>query len=351
MKNYIPNNTIDFMNFEVNSTSKYFEIEYKNSKLVLGSLINQYCLFNGMEHRDEVKKIIYDVFLEIKEKYFDFTWVWNEHHEHYNMTPIIVFLNNIWKDLNIKKELIVITSDIHIDYTSIFESGKYYFTLYNMLLHKNNLDFFYEDVNNCKYKLFLQGGRQKNDRDYLFKQIKDYITEKNCITTISKNNNNNGSNEQGEFKYKFKEMFRLINQSSFMIVNETIRSQSDYLNDRFRGACSGYTEKTGNAIVFKKPFLLNSNPHSLYNLKQLGFKTFGDFWDESYDECINQKDRLNHISEIIKWFLTLSEDEILVLKQNLKDILDFNYNHLLELTNHTKEGYRLFQSSDFSFKL
>jgi hypothetical protein len=43
------------------------------------------------------------------------------------------------------------------------------------------------------------------------------------------------------------------------------------------------TEKTFKPIVFKQPFIMIGAKGSLQHLKDLGFKTFNDFWDESYD--------------------------------------------------------------------
>lgn len=44
------------------------------------------------------------------------------------------------------------------------------------------------------------------------------------------------------------------------------------------------TEKTCKPILSLTPFIVNSSPHYLKFLKKLGFKTFGEWFDESYDE-------------------------------------------------------------------
>lgn len=51
-----------------------------------------------------------------------------------------------------------------------------------------------------------------------------------------------------------------------------------------RGSTFFPTEKTVRPIIGQKPFLVYGPKHYLTNLKKLGFRTFGKFWDESYDK-------------------------------------------------------------------
>jgi hypothetical protein len=44
------------------------------------------------------------------------------------------------------------------------------------------------------------------------------------------------------------------------------------------------TEKTWRPIICRTPFLMIGPKNFLENLRQLGFKTFGNWWDESYDQ-------------------------------------------------------------------
>jgi hypothetical protein len=44
------------------------------------------------------------------------------------------------------------------------------------------------------------------------------------------------------------------------------------------------TEKTIRPMVGNKPFVVYGPANYLNNLKQLGFRTFDDVWDESYDQ-------------------------------------------------------------------
>lgn len=91
-----------------------------------------------------------------------------------------------------------------------------------------------------------------------------------------------------------------------------------------------FTEKIFKPIVYLHPFIVHSNPFSLKLLHDLGFKTFHDFWDESYDE-LGGNERLEAIFhlllEIANWPLTKLED----LQKNIIPILEHNQNHFFNV--------------------
>lgn len=347
MKNYLysPYIHLDFMQHK-------FKSPRKGGADFLASSINQCVLSSESElkTRDKFIKLVYEEFEKIKKEHKDKIWVWDENYEHYEMDKIFKFLNQVWKDLDIKKELLVITSDIHGDYSDIFPYCDYYFTLHNMLLHYRRHDFVNEYQSNPKNKIFIQGGSQRQDRTYIAQELKEFIPEEFYISTITENPYNQGADKSGKMRYTYEEMFKLIHDSNIMFVNETIRPSGSYFNGNFEGKSTGYTEKTGNAIIFKKPFLSNSNPYSLHNLREMGFKTFGDFWNEEYDYQLNQKDRINGIIENIKWMSEVNEGGFRKLNRKLKDITEFNYNHLVnKMTAY--EGMKLYKPSEFNFKI
>jgi hypothetical protein len=49
------------------------------------------------------------------------------------------------------------------------------------------------------------------------------------------------------------------------------------------GNCFFITEKTIRPMLLKKPFIAMGSKNYLEYLRQMGFRTFGDFWDETYD--------------------------------------------------------------------
>ena len=73
-----------------------------------------------------------------------------------------------------------------------------------------------------------------------------------------------------------------------------------------------YDEKPLNAIFNKRPFVLCGPPGSLALMRKDGFETFGEFWDESYDDELDHKKRLEKIfkllTEINSWDLQKCQD-------------------------------------------
>jgi hypothetical protein len=88
------------------------------------------------------------------------------------------------------------------------------------------------------------------------------------------------------------------------------------------------TEKITRPILLKKPFIIMGSRNYLNYIKQLGFKTFGSFWDESYDYYDN-KDRYLQILNLIEILSKKELKELQSIYQNMQEILDHNYNLLI----------------------
>ena len=94
------------------------------------------------------------------------------------------------------------------------------------------------------------------------------------------------------------------------------------------------TEKTWKAIAYGSPFVINGDNRSLQYLKDMGFKTFDQYWDESYDEVDDIK-KIKIIIEIIKNVCEKSLDEINDLYKDMIPILQHNQKILINNTQHT----------------
>jgi hypothetical protein len=91
------------------------------------------------------------------------------------------------------------------------------------------------------------------------------------------------------------------------------------------------SEKILYAIKNHRPFLLVGAPGTLSMLKEMGFKTFDQWWDESYDDITNNTDRLTKICETIDYINSFSVDELKSMYNNMIDILIHNENNLSQL--------------------
>lgn len=85
-----------------------------------------------------------------------------------------------------------------------------------------------------------------------------------------------------------------------------------------------FSEKTFKPIMIGHPFMLISSPNSLKKLKELGYKTFDKWWDESYDSCDEYYDRIEMItSELIK-LNKKSKEELIQIRKDMIPILNHN---------------------------
>lgn len=100
------------------------------------------------------------------------------------------------------------------------------------------------------------------------------------------------------------------------------------------------TEKTWRPIVAKRPFIVVGPRNFLHNLQKLGFKTFGDFWDEGYDEY-SPTDRIKEIEKLIQHIAQWDIKKCWIKLNQMRHILDHNYDRLISLSyNDMKETFK-----------
>lgn len=93
---------------------------------------------------------------------------------------------------------------------------------------------------------------------------------------------------------------------------------------RFAQPTANYSEKVHQPMFYKKPFILVAPPYTLKYLREQGYKTFSEFWDESYDEETNHEKRLLKIIKLIFDINKKSIDELKEIYSKMEEILDHN---------------------------
>lgn len=89
------------------------------------------------------------------------------------------------------------------------------------------------------------------------------------------------------------------------------------------------TEKTTRPMLMKKPFILMGSKCFLIHLRQMGFKTFHDFWDEDYDGH-GMEQRYTRILDLIDSIAKKTPAELQSMYEQMQPILDHNYQLLIE---------------------
>lgn len=108
----------------------------------------------------------------------------------------------------------------------------------------------------------------------------------------------------------------LYENSYFSVVSET--NFYDFSPGRF------VSEKIFKPISFKHPFLVVSRPGTMSLLRDLGYKTFHPWIDESYDTEPDDNKRLLMIVDEIQRLSNLTVAEVTLFLDGIRDICDFN---------------------------
>jgi len=109
----------------------------------------------------------------------------------------------------------------------------------------------------------------------------------------------------------------LYNRCAFEVSSETLTVEGSW-----------FTEKTFRSIAAKTPLILMGVPGILKDLQNLGFKTFGDYVDESYDLIDNEMDRVNRVAETVNDIVCNGSVDF---AQSVEHITEHNWNRLVEL--------------------
>ena len=111
----------------------------------------------------------------------------------------------------------------------------------------------------------------------------------------------------------------IFNETKFSLVVET-----SVFNKNFHP-----TEKTIRNFLLRKPFLVFSSQHYLKYLRRIGFKTFGNIIDESYDDIECPKQRCDAIIREVK---RICDNDIIGNNQSYFDsVCEHNYKQMSSL--------------------
>jgi hypothetical protein len=84
------------------------------------------------------------------------------------------------------------------------------------------------------------------------------------------------------------------------------------------------SEKILKPILSYQPFIVFGPYGYLNRLKEYGFKTFSDFWDEGYDNIESPHDRIDVLINLVRTLNNLSIEEMNELYQKTKNICIYN---------------------------
>ena len=96
------------------------------------------------------------------------------------------------------------------------------------------------------------------------------------------------------------------------------------------------SEKTFKPIACHQPFIIMGNRNSMSKMREMGYKTFDGFIDESYDTLpthermqaiIESLKKIDNIPNKLDWF------------KSMEEIIDYNYNHFMDSLKNPPEAF------------
>lgn len=109
----------------------------------------------------------------------------------------------------------------------------------------------------------------------------------------------------------------LRQQALFSIVNETV-----FFEPKLH-----LTEKIFQPIVCLRPFILTAAPGNLAYIRSYGFRSFGDFIDESYDSIQDPDQRMDKIADIVADICAKPMSELHAMLDDMRPVLEHNKRH------------------------
>ena len=185
-------------------------------------------------------------------------------------------------------------------------------------------------------------GRHRIHRDFVYNAISENHLQEKILTSYIKKDNDpffkmqffhepdidnfhekiNHSAEQVQYQGQTLALsviipIQLYNQTAYSIIAET------HADNRY----SFFTEKIFKPMLARRLFVMFSGWKYLENLRSLGFQTFDNVIDESYDQILDDNERWHAAFEQVKKLCDLDQTEVL---EKISQRVHHNYNLVMD---------------------
>ena len=275
-------------------------------------------------------------------------------------SDIISFLHNFCEKYNIKKSQITIEHSNLVQDKNIWPNYIHYF-FSKPMLYGQNVNFKLNKQITKKFGLFVGGSRWHRLwlGSYLYNQCKQDILISYHQNHFNKTQPANLYIDDLLLKLHDKKDVGCLERISYFckklplhLDDSVEKNNKGYINyDRAYDIIKYYnnifvdivcetwhegnafmpTEKIGRCFISKTPFIVYGGKNYLFNLKKLGFLTFGNIFDESYDNH-EGIERIFAIKQIIDFLAAKNYKELISINQKIDNILEHNLHVYLGLT-------------------
>ena len=166
-----------------------------------------------------------------------------------------------------------------------------------------------------------------NLADDMISRINSIECELPWKLTLEKDSSNLIRVNASDLKIHRSSLFSLVNETVFFSSKELYQNPHRW-DIMMCFPCMFFTEKTWRCVNLKHPFVLCSVPGSLAALRELGYKTFQPYINESYDLIANDEERLLAIMDEVERLCNMSDSETDQWIAGVTEICEYNHNHL-----------------------
>jgi len=379
-------------NFHKNFIIKTLDELYDSDEnFIYPILLDNNDIFNKYVTIDLPEKLIESIhkkkgrifFFQVTEGYFG---------SHGNINNDYIWISNLSSRYNLQKEDIVVVSanfSIQDQFNNLVTKGvildnftvfSYNYCQYNLFFHYHNTGkMLNPDVRTTvteMFNYFLNNNKKiqkqhhflcfnrvpKDHRVAIFSEILSNPNLRNkSIITLARTGNSNPLDYynrisniiEEDYKYdknRLLEFLKNYDSTQHFIYDEIEldSNKSGIINNYIHGStfinivteslfneknATFFSEKTFKPIYACQPFIIISTPGFLKKMKELGYQTFEQWWDESYDTEENLTRKLEKIVEILTEISFWSMDKCFQITQEMEPILVHNFNTMLNLEN------------------
>ena len=138
-------------------------------------------------------------------------------------------------------------------------------------------------------------------------------------------------NKTGDYSYIYDNSYFTVTTESGECVQLCDQFCVDHLDEYFRPFHNEIfiTEKTTRPMLYLHPQILYSSTGTLEYLKNWGFKTFSNYWNEDYDNEPNANKKLQMIMDVVTELNNKSLEELHEMYWDMMPILKHNQNILI----------------------
>ena len=133
-------------------------------------------------------------------------------------------------------------------------------------------------------------------------------------------------------------LFSLISETLFCSnLDKFSDASDDFLRNAMCFPCDFLTEKTWRTIKNKHPFIILGTVNSIKTLRDLGYKSFSPYIDESYDQIQDDEERLLAVINEVERLCNMSDEDTKIWLENVHQITKYNFEFF---TNNSPESFK-----------